>query len=153
MYAYRRTKWQFYSIRNAILLGCLRKKERGRRSTTVYSMRNSFELPGTCETFLSFSLTVSYESSVVPTTARSGFARYNVSSEKKKTVDLHIYDKHHTIFTAQYTNSLAFLEYLCHDSERETQKLTAIQGAIRWYERSIEICRDKIYRVYIWGEK
>jgi len=31
---------------------------------------------------------------------RSGFAKYK----------LHIYDKHHTIFTTQYTNSLAFLD-------------------------------------------
>lgn len=83
--------------RNAILLKCLQKK-RDRESTTVYSMR-TFRASGTCETFLSFNLYV-VRVFVIPTTTRSGFAKYK----------LHIYDKHHTIFTTQYTNSLAFLD-------------------------------------------
>jgi len=88
---------------NAIFYSSVYKK-RDRKSTTV-SMR-TFRTSGTCETFLSFNLYV-VRVFVIPTTTRSKFVKYN---DQMKTVELHIYDKHHTIFTTQYTNSLAFLD-------------------------------------------
>lgn len=75
---------------------------------------------------------------VVPTTTRSGFAKYN---NQVKTVELHIYDKHHTIFTTQYINSLAFIILMSRfregDSETYSDRARHDKG---WYEKkNIEI--------------
>lgn len=136
--------------RNAILLRCLRKK-RDSRSNYRFTLWETFRATRNVRNFLIVQ-SQSRRTSLrwYRQRARSGFAKY--ITYQVKTVDLHIYDKHHTIFTTQYTDSLAFLDILVSRfREGETQKLTV--AGRDGYERNIEICRDKIYRVCVWKEK
>lgn len=100
--------WQFYSIVMLFYSNIYGEKGGGgkRESVLPFTLWKHFGFQGIYETFLSFNLYVVWIF-VIPTTIRNGFAKCN---DQVKTVELHIYDKHHTIFTIQYINSLAFLD-------------------------------------------